>query len=67
MDMIVRDLAKAIEQSGRTRYRIAKDTGIDQGSLCRLVHGGRCSMAMAERLCEYLGLALRPVKRARSK
>ncbi len=66
MGMIVRNLAKAIEQSGQTRYRISKETGIDQAILCRIVHNETCSMAVAERLCEYLGLELRPAKRRRS-
>jgi hypothetical protein len=65
--MIVEGIAQAIEKSGRTRYQISKETGVDQAALCRIVQGGRCGMATAEKLCEYLGLELRPVKRARSK
>ena len=63
VDMIVKSIAQAIEKSGRTRYRIHKETGIDQAILCRIVNEERCSMAVAEELCEYLGLELRPRRR----
>ena len=66
MGMIVKNLAKAIEQSGLSRYRISKETGIDQAVLCRIVNNETCGMATAEKLCEYLGLELRPVRRRRS-
>ena len=65
--MIVKNIAHAIETSGRTRYQISKETGIDQAVLCRIVNNETCSMATAEKLCEYLGLELRPVRRSRRK
>ena len=64
--MIIESLAKAIKKSGKSRYRIAKDTGIDNAVLCRITTGsgtGSCSMETAEILCEYLGLQLVPKKR----
>jgi hypothetical protein len=57
-DMIMETLRQAIEKSGKSRYRIHKDTGIDQAVLCKIMAGGTCSMATADRLCEYLGLKL---------
>jgi Cro/C1-type HTH DNA-binding domain len=60
--MIIKDIAKAIEQSGKTRYRIAVDCGIDHAVIHRIVHGGSCSVETLDKLCEYLGLELRPVK-----
>ena len=51
-------LAKAIKNSGKSRYQIAKDTGIDNTVLFRIVNGGRCSVQTLEILCEYLGLEL---------
>jgi DNA-binding phage protein len=61
--MIIKKLAKAIRQSDKSRYRIAKDTGIDHTVLFRIVNGGSCSIRTADKLCKYLGLDL--VKRER--
>ncbi len=61
--MIIEEVAKAIEQSDKTRYRIAVDCGIDHAVIHRIVHGGSCSVETLDRLFEYLGLELRPVKR----
>jgi hypothetical protein len=58
--MIVKRIAQAIENSGKSRYQISKDTKVDQAILCRIVNGGRCSLETAEVLCGYLGLELRP-------
>ena len=66
--MIMKQLAKAIKKSGKTRYQISKDTGIDQAILCRIATGsgtGSCSIQTFEVLCEYLGLELVPKKRKR--
>lgn len=60
--MIIKEIVKAIERSEKTRYRIAVDCGIDHTVIHRLVHGGSCSIETADRLCEYLGLELRPVQ-----
>jgi DNA-binding phage protein len=58
LDMIIERIAQAIEESGKTRYQIAKETGIDQAVLCRLTQGGSCSTKTIDLLCEYLGLEL---------
>lgn len=58
-------IAKAIEKSGKSRYQISKDTGIDQAVLCRIATGsgtGSCSTKTADILCKYLGLELKPKK-----
>ncbi|MHC4462176.1 MAG: helix-turn-helix domain-containing protein [Planctomycetota bacterium] len=52
------NIAKAIEKSGKSRYQISKDTGVDQAVLCRIVSGGSCSIETADILCKYLGLEL---------
>ncbi len=60
-DMILESIAKAIEKSGKSRYQISKETGIDNAVLCRIVTGsgtGSCSTKTADLLCEYLGLEL---------
>ncbi len=56
--MIMESLAKAIKESGKSRYRIAKDTGVDNTVLFRIVNGGNCNVQTLEILCEYLGLEL---------
>jgi ribosome-binding protein aMBF1 (putative translation factor) len=58
--MIMERIAKAIENSGKTRYQIAQETGIDQAVLCRVVSGGSCGTKTADILCKYLGLELMP-------
>ena len=51
----------AIEESGVSRYQIAKDTGILQGSLSRFVRGETSlRLDKADRLAAYLGLRLVP-------
>lgn len=62
-------IRRAIEASGKTRYRIAQDTGILQSHLSRLMRGDAgLSVDSVERLADYLGLeiTIRP-KRGRSR
>jgi hypothetical protein len=61
--MILENIAKAIEKSGKSRYQISKDTGIDQAVLCRIVNGGSCNIETADILCKYFGLELKPTKK----
>ena len=61
--MIMESISKAIKESGKSRYRIAKDTGIDNTVLFRIVNGGGCSIETAEKLCEYLGLELTKIRK----
>jgi len=56
--MIMESVAKAIEESDKSRYRIAKDTGIDNTVLFRIVNGGSCNVQTLEILCKYLSLEL---------
>lgn len=63
--MLIEEVAKAIERSDKTRYRIAVDCGIDHAVIHRIVHGGRCGVETLDKLCEYLGLELRPIKTRR--
>jgi len=60
--MILREIAKAIEESDKSRYRIAKDTGVDAAALRRLMQGvkGCVSVEKCDILCKYLGLELKP-------
>ena len=66
--MILEAIGKAIDKSDKSRYQISKETGIDQAVLCRITTGsgsGSCSTKTADILCEYLGLELKPKKKAR--
>ncbi len=52
-------LKAAIEESGLTQYRIAKDTGIPATSLMRFMRGETSlRLDKADVLAEYLGLEL---------
>ncbi len=58
-------LREAVENSEDTRYRIAKETGISEANLCRLVQGTRgLSWENLDILCRYLGLELVKSKQA---
>jgi transcriptional regulator with XRE-family HTH domain len=58
-------IRQAIDRSGRTRYRIARDTGLDESNLSKLMRGeAGLSIESLTKLAEYLGLELvvRPKK-----
>lgn len=68
MARILDAICEAIEASDKTRYRIAKDTGISQAHLSRLMSGERgLSIDTLERLADYLGLeiTIQPKRRRR--
>ncbi len=60
-------LRKAIDDSGQTRYRIAKGSGLDESALAKFYNGQRgLSPAAMSALCDYLGLEI-IVRRKRTK
>ncbi len=66
MASVTDTLRKAVETCGQTRYAISKATGIPQAVLSRFVASGHgLRSANIDKLCEYLGLELRPKRRAR--
>lgn len=70
MGRLLDDIRDAIEASGQTRYRIAKESGIAESVLSRLMSGERgLSIEGMERLAEYLGLeiVIRPKGRRRGR
>jgi len=68
MSQILDAIREAIEASGKTRYRIWKDTGISESQLSKLMRGKRgLSIEALERLAEYLDLEVVIRKRKRSK
>jgi len=64
---ISEQLRQAIEKSPETYYRIAKDAGIDWGTLQRFVDGSRPNIRIetVDKLCAYLGLELTVTARNR--
>ena len=57
-NMILETIRKCMQESELTRYRIHKESGVDQTVLHRIAHGGGCSIQTADKICEFLGLEL---------
>jgi hypothetical protein len=52
-------LREAVRRCGKTRYRISRESGIDEGTLCRFVNGDvGMRTATINILCRYLGARL---------
>ena len=58
--MISDQLRAAIEAQDKTLYRIAKDLGLPYSTLYDFYCGRTDAMKLADRLAEYLGLAVTP-------
>jgi len=56
--MIIEEIRRQIEKSGKSRYRISKETGIDEAALCRIMQGGSCKVETADILLKYFGLTI---------
>jgi hypothetical protein len=61
--MILETIRREIETSRNTRYAFAKETGISQEQLCRLMQGRSLSCENAEIQLEYFGFEIRKKKR----
>jgi hypothetical protein len=59
---VVEIILKEIETCGKTRYRIAQDTGITEAQLHRLVNGGSLKAETVGLLLEYFGYEIRKKK-----
>lgn len=59
---------QAIDDSGLTRYRIAKATGIDESAIGKFYNGQRgLSTDALDRIGEYLGLRIVTVRKPKRK
>ena len=59
MSKLLNAIKKAIELSNKSRYRIARDTGIDEGRLSRFMSGQTgLSVEAVETLADYLGIEI---------
>ena len=63
--MLLEIIREHIRKCGKTRYRIAQDTGIDEAALCRIMQGGSCLAETCDILIEYFELELVPKKKRR--
>lgn len=61
--MLSDELRTAIEESGRSIYGLAVESGVSRGIINRFLHNERdIRLASAERIAAVLGLALRPIE-----
>ena len=68
MGPILDDIRKAIDTSGKSRYRISKDTGISESRLCQLMAGTKgLSIEALELLADHLGLEIVARRKRRRK
>jgi plasmid maintenance system antidote protein VapI len=59
---LIKTIKREIETCGKSRYRIAQETGIEQNQLHRLVNGGSLKAETASLLLEYFGYRLEKKK-----
>lgn len=67
VNMIIEIIRKHIKTCGKTRYRIAKETGVGEDQLCRIIQGKTCTVETADVLLKYFGLTIskKPKKKGR--
>jgi len=58
-------IRKELKTCGKTRYRIAQDTGISENQLHRLINGGSLKAETAGVLLEHFGYEIRKKGRKR--
>lgn len=58
LSMIIETIRKHIKTCGKTRYRIAEDTGVGQDQLCRIMQGKICTVETADILLKYFKIEL---------
>ena len=62
------NIAEAIDESGLSLYRVAKDVGMAYPQLYRFYHGqSDAKLSTADKLVEYLGLTLQSANKAKRK
>ena len=61
--MIIETIRKHIKGCGKTRYRIAQESGVGEDQLCRIMQGRTCTVETADKLLKYFGLELKPKKK----
>ena len=65
---LLKAIKAAIAASGETRYRIAKESGVTQGQLSRLVSGERgLTIESVDKLADALGYKIVLIPKRRNK
>ena len=65
---IQKDVRRAIDSAGITRYRIAKDLNLDYGTVHRFYHGQvDIHVRTLDKIVGYLGLRLQPEDKSKAK
>ena len=59
---ILKLIKSEMKHCGKSRYCIAKDTGIDAAALCRISQGGDCKTRTVEILLKYFGYEIKKKK-----
>lgn len=65
--MIIETLKKEIQRCGKSRYQIAKESGISEAQLCRFMKGQSFQCETADILLKYFGYELRKKRKAGEK
>jgi len=63
MKPIIKIIRDEIEKSGKTRYKIAQETGVDNAQLCRILQGKTITLETAEILLSHFGYSITKRKR----
>jgi len=58
MAQISEQVRQAINRDGRTRYRIAMESGVEQGTLSRFMAGADLRLTTVDKLANVLGLSI---------
>lgn len=67
--MIINEIRKCIESSGKSLNQIGRETAIDKAALSRMMNGGSCKAETLEKLLSYFGYEIRkkiPSKKSRA-
>ena len=56
--MIIETIRKYIKTCGKTRYRIAQESGVSEAQLCRLMQNKTITCETADILLKYFGLTI---------
>ena len=57
--MIIETIKKEIKKSGKTRYRIAQESGVSESQLCKIMMQNRTLLCeTADMLLKYFGLRI---------
>jgi len=62
-NMILETIRQKIKKSGKTRYQIAKESGVSESQLCKVMQGKTIYCETADMLLRYFEMELVPKKR----